>query len=68
MNKGENIFDKLWENNELPPEAKKDLMSNLEVLKMGLEIVNLFTVKQVQADIELLSAMGAKKDLDSETS
>lgn len=65
MTNGENIFDELWAENELPPEAKKDLMSNLEAFKMILEITDLFTVKQVQADMELLSAMGTKSIKES---
>lgn len=58
MNNGENIFDKLWEEREMPPESKKEVMSSLEALKMVLEIADLFTIKQIQADVEILSAMG----------
>lgn len=68
MNNGENIFDKLWEQNELPPESKKEVMSNIEAFKMILEIADLFTLKQLQADVEILSAMGSSvnKELGEE--
>jgi len=57
MNKSENIFDKLYEDRNLPELAKKDLLNNIDNFKFILEITDLFTTKMAEATMDVLTAV-----------
>lgn len=57
MNSTENIFDKLYEDKDLPELAKKDLLNNIDNFKFILEITDLFTTKMAEATMDVLTAV-----------
>lgn len=57
MSKSENIFDKLYEDKDLPELAKKDLLNNIDNFKFILEITDLFTTKMAEATMDVLTVV-----------
>jgi hypothetical protein len=52
-----NPFDKLFEQESLPPEHKKEVMKTIDTLKLMADMVDLFSVKQAKTSTSLLGGM-----------
>jgi len=55
MSNSENVFDKLYEDKNLPELAKTDLLNNIENFKFILEITDLFTSKMAEATMDVIT-------------
>lgn len=51
----QNSFHKIAHQKHLPPEHKKEVMNSVELAKLLINIADLFTTKQAQADVAILS-------------
>ena len=57
MSNSENVFDKLYEDKNLPELAKTDLLNNIENFKFILEITDLFTSKMAAATMDVITVV-----------
>lgn len=57
-----NPFDKLFEQESLPPEHKREVMKTIDTLKLMADMVDLFSIKQAKANSSLLGGMLDSKD------
>lgn len=56
-----NPFDKLFEQESLPPEHKREVMKTIDTLKLMADMVDLFSIKQARTETSLLGHMLNRK-------
>lgn len=62
----EELFKKLNPNEELPSDLKQELISSLDSLTLFADIVDLFTVKAIETEVNFLDLAGSNEFTEKE--
>ena len=61
----DDLFKKLFQGEELPPELKKEVKNSLETAKMLMSVADLFTSKFALAETEFLGGLDEDSPTDT---